>query len=375
LNPHTFAAMKQPTPRCRWSVLVVAVAALSAAGCGWAEWPGSPGGSRGWDSQTPVARGRPLDTVPYADRPGRVIVMSGDSVERLSQRYGTPARSIIELNNLQPPYRLYVGQSMALPRDREHVVAGGETLSELAERYGLDMPVLASANGLTRPYAVFKGQRLRIPEAQVPAAVPPGTEIAARSALADTTTVAPLPAPPPPSVQSQPPPSPPWVSDGAVASPPRRPDAPVTTAAVMPKAPAAVGAPPPKSGGGFLWPTSGKVISRFGSKGSGLRNDGINIAAERGSPVRAAEAGVVAYAGNELKAFGKLVLIKHDGGWVTTYAHNDAIKVSRGDIVQKGQVIAEVGNSGSVSTPQLHFEMRKGKKAVDPLQYLPPGRA
>jgi|APTNR8051073442_1049403.scaffolds.fasta_scaffold24821_2 murein DD-endopeptidase MepM/ murein hydrolase activator NlpD len=366
--------MKQSATRCRWSVVVVAAVALNAAGCGWAEWPGSPTGSRGSPAAAP--QGRAPETVSYADRPARVTVMSGDSVERLSQRYGAPARSIIELNNLRPPYRLYVGQSLALPRDREHVVRKGETLSELAERYHLDMSVLASANGLTRPYTLFRGQRLRVPEAVVPAAVPSGTELASRSALQGA-TVAPLAAPPSPSAQSLPPSSTSWTpseSDETVEPPVRRPGAASTTAVVMPKAPAAVGAPPPKSGGGFLWPTTGKVISRFGSKGSGLRNDGINIAAARGAPVRAAESGVVAYAGNELKAFGELVLIKHDGGWVTTYAHNDSIKVSRGDIVQKGQIIAEVGNSGSVSTPQLHFEMRKGKKAVDPLQYLPPGR-
>lgn len=132
-------------------------------------------------------------------------------------------------------------------------------------------------------------------------------------------------------------------------------------------------ASPPPDGAqeeGFLWPVSGDVISAFGPKGNGLFNDGINIAAARGAPVRAAESGVVAYAGNELRGFGNMILIKHADGWVTAYAHADELMVAKGERVSKGQVIARVGSTGSVETPQLHFEMRKGKKAVDPMQYL-----
>ena len=114
----------------------------------------------------------------------------------------------------------------------------------------------------------------------------------------------------------------------------------------------------------------GRVISSFGAKSKGLRNDGINIAAPRGTPVRAAENGVVVYAGNELRGFGNLVLIKHSGGWVSAYAHNEDLAVRRGDKVRKGQRIARVGSSGGVTTPQLHFELRKGKRARDPRKYL-----
>ena len=114
----------------------------------------------------------------------------------------------------------------------------------------------------------------------------------------------------------------------------------------------------------------GPVISAFGAKGKGLHNDGINIRADRGSPVRAAEHGVVAYAGNELRGFGNLLLVRHAGGWITAYAHNDTLLVARGDRVRRGQVIARVGSSGSVTEPQLHFELRKGKRAVDPRKYL-----
>lgn len=348
------------TLRCQWPVSMAMAFALAVAGCGWAEWPAESFPRR--TSGTTVT-GTAATPVPLAERPARITVQRGDSVERLSRRYGAPARSIIELNSLTPPYRLYVGQTLALPRDREHAVRSGETLSGVAADYKIDLLVLAAANGLTRPYVLRSGQRLRIPEAS--AAIPSSADLAAEPVptrrRADTATVTTEPIANPSIVTSP-------------ASPERKTRVAADPPSQKPPSPVAIGAPPPKSGGGFVWPVTGEVISRFGSEGNGLRNDGINIAAAPGAPVRAAETGVVAYAGNELKAFGNLVLIKHAGGWVTTYAHNSKVNVARGDVVKKGQIIAEVGSSGRVTTPQLHFEMRKGREAVDPLRHLPPGR-
>ena len=113
------------------------------------------------------------------------------------------------------------------------------------------------------------------------------------------------------------------------------------------------------------------MLSHFGSKGRGLRNDGVNIAAPRGTPVRAVENGIVVYSGNALLGFGNMVLLRHDNGLMTAYAHNEMVSVSRGDTVRRGQMIATVGSSGNVSAPQLHFEIRKGKRAIDPLKFLP----
>jgi murein DD-endopeptidase MepM/ murein hydrolase activator NlpD len=115
---------------------------------------------------------------------------------------------------------------------------------------------------------------------------------------------------------------------------------------------------------------NGRIISSFGAKKGGLHNDGINIAAARGAPVRAAENGIVAYAGNELRGFGNLLLIKHADGWTSAYAHNDRLLVRRGDQVRRGQIIARVGSTGSVTSPQLHFELREGSEAIDPLRLL-----
>ena len=123
----------------------------------------------------------------------------------------------------------------------------------------------------------------------------------------------------------------------------------------------------------FRWPVRGRVIAGFGSKANGQQNDGINLAVPEGSAVRAAEDGVVVYAGNELKGYGNVILIRHSNGFVTAYAHASEIMVKRNDKVQRGQIIAKSGQTGTVASPQLHFEIRKGSSAVDPMQFLPTG--
>jgi murein DD-endopeptidase MepM/ murein hydrolase activator NlpD len=117
----------------------------------------------------------------------------------------------------------------------------------------------------------------------------------------------------------------------------------------------------------FRWPARGRVIAGYSGKGG---NEGINIAVPEGTPVKAAEGGTVAYAGNELKGYGNLVLIRHPNGYVSAYAHNGDLKVKRGDTVKRGQVVAQSGQTGNVSSPQLHFELRKGSSPVDPTPYL-----
>jgi murein DD-endopeptidase MepM/ murein hydrolase activator NlpD len=121
----------------------------------------------------------------------------------------------------------------------------------------------------------------------------------------------------------------------------------------------------------FRWPVRGRVISGFGPLTNGQSNDGVNLSVPEGTSVRAAEDGVVAYAGNELKGYGNLVLIRHANGFVTAYAHASELLVKRGDTVRRGQVIAHSGATGSVTSPQLHFEIRKGSTPVDPMTYLP----
>jgi murein DD-endopeptidase MepM/ murein hydrolase activator NlpD len=138
--------------------------------------------------------------------------------------------------------------------------------------------------------------------------------------------------------------------------------------------PAAAPAPqaeePAEQAANFRWPAQGRVISGFGAKGASGTNDGINIAMPEGTPVRAAEGGMVIHADDALKGYGKLVLVRHPNGYVSVYAHNGEIKVKRGESVKRGQVIAASGSSGNVTSPQLHFQIRKGSQAVDPMKML-----
>lgn len=120
----------------------------------------------------------------------------------------------------------------------------------------------------------------------------------------------------------------------------------------------------------FAWPLQGRIISEFGSRTSGERNDGINIAVPTGTPIRASASGTVSYAGDELKSYGNLVLIRHTGGYVTAYAHARKIVVSRGEVVSSGQIIGFAGSSGDVTEPQLHFEIRHGTAPINPRPLL-----
>jgi murein DD-endopeptidase MepM/ murein hydrolase activator NlpD len=149
----------------------------------------------------------------------------------------------------------------------------------------------------------------------------------------------------------------PPAANGAPPEPPAAPPAP---------------APPTPSSTTFQWPVRGHVLEGYGSGRDGTHNDGINIAAPRGAAVEAADAGVVAYTGNELRGYGNLILVKHPNGWISAYAHCDLILVKRGDKVARGQVIGRVGSTGNVGEPQLHFELRRGNRAVDPREFLAP---
>jgi murein DD-endopeptidase MepM/ murein hydrolase activator NlpD len=173
---------------------------------------------------------------------------------------------------------------------------------------------------------------------------------------------------------------PPPRSDTTLAAPPPQP-VPKPTEATPPHAsdqqaalplPAAPPANPPHTGPGFQWPVRGTILVGYGPGASGTQNDGINIGAAAGAVIVAANDGVVAYAGNELRGFGNLILIKHADGWTTAYAHCETLLVKRGDRVRRGQAIAKVGQTGAVAEPQLHFEIRRSTQPLDPVGYLPP---
>ena len=212
----------------------------------------------------------------------------------------------------------------------------GETVYSISRRYGLTPNQLAAANNMASIELIQVGQQLVIPGAGQP------VNVAAQPAVT-------------PVVQQQVAPPSPQPQQVAVAAPTNNNIAPASI-----------------TGTQFIWPIDGarNIVSNFGVKPGGERNDGINLAAQVGTQVRASEGGIVIYAGNGIAGYGNLILIEHADNWVTAYAHTSQMLVGRDDVVQRGQVIALAGNTGSVSSPQLHFELRRGTTPVNPLDYL-----
>ncbi len=260
----------------------------------------------------------------FGDTSSSVIVAKGDTLYSIARRHDIPLKDLIEANSLKAPYALNVGQKLNLPVARYHIVKKGDTLYSISREYNVDITSLSRINNLKAPYSLNVGQKLQL-SGSLSSKVS-NTKQKHINKNNNKTNV---------SKKSN-----------------------------TYKAPANRTAK-------FMWPVNGKVVSGFGSIGKGRKNDGINIKAPLGSDVKAADKGIIAYAGNELKGFGNLILIKHPDGWITAYAHNQKLLVRKGQQVVKGEKIATVGQSGGVDSPQLHFEVRAGKKAVNPRKYLP----
>jgi murein DD-endopeptidase MepM/ murein hydrolase activator NlpD len=257
-----------------------------------------------------------------------------------------------------------------------HVVESGESLYTIARRYDVTAQAIVTANGSLSPDKIHVGQKLVIPGRpdllanRAPAARPPvanDASVMPASAPQRPHGTAQGPAPlqaPPAKQQSMPAPV-----TAALPQTPSIKQAAQTlqTAAVEPKKPAAVLQEPAMSGADkFRWPVSGKVITDF----AGTKGTGINIDAPEGSAVRAAENGTVIYVGSGVEGYGNLILIRHANGYVSAYAHLKSMSVAKGDVVNRGDSIGAAGMTGSVSRPQLHFELRKGATPVDPMPLL-----
>jgi murein DD-endopeptidase MepM/ murein hydrolase activator NlpD len=230
-----------------------------------------------------------------------------------------------------------------------HIVAHGETLIGVARRYGVSLPALARANNIEPNARVGVGDRLIVPGVRPIAMTQPASAARPAPKIAQPNTV------PADRLASAAP-----AQSARVATPEAQ-----TTPEPVTKTAEAAGSIP-----SFRWPVKGRIIAGFGPGSNGVQNDGINLAVPEGTPIKAAEDGVVAYSGNELKGYGNLVLVRHSNGYVTAYAHASELLVKRGDNIRRGQVIAKSGQSGEVGSPQLHFEIRKGSTPVDPLQFL-----
>ena len=298
-----------------------------------------------------------------------VKVGKGDNLFILAQRYGVTVEAIQRANNLDGT-RLSIGQQLIIPgagytppvaspplvvaaqsgTERTYKVAKGDTPHLIAEKFNVDEKALMTRNNV-RADRLQIGQRLIIPSGRAPAPV--------QAAKPNVRVVHTTPVPAPGSAAAAGKESPEVIGEG------RLPQDGSGRLASNDRLPS----PEPMSGNSFRWPVQGRIISPFGTRPDGDHNDGINFAVPQGTSVKAAENGVVAYAGSELKAYGNLVLVRHANNWVSAYAHNGAVLVKRGDKVRRGQIIAKAGMTGSVSKPQVHFELRKGSRPVDPAKY------
>lgn len=337
------------------------------------------------DSRTVTTRqvtGRVVDI----SVPGQAYkVKKGDNLDRIARRLDSDIEELAKLNKLKKPYRLQPGQTIRGPGSsaKGYVVGRGDTLALIARRFDVTVDELRAANGLRRGAAVAPGRRLKLPAGYRDRGpiVTRSTAPAARPATPEPKPPSSFDTPPPVGQRLPPPrsaPRPPQVEEPQLPSRPQpyRPSGPVTGAPV---------ASPPVSDaqimemgrGRFAWPIRGELISSYGARGPGQRNDGINIRANAGDPVRAAAAGDVVYAGDQVPGFGNLVLIKHTDGWVTAYGHLGRVNVRMQQRVEQGQEIGQAGSSGGVSEPQLHFEVRyaptpqERARPVDPALVLP----
>jgi murein DD-endopeptidase MepM/ murein hydrolase activator NlpD len=361
---------------------------------------GVSGGGRGVSSYAPPAQPHlettatvPLRSVAAAQPAGgtKIIVGTSDTLDVLAKRYHVTPQAIMAANGYKGPRALSPGQQLIIPHpgataaapaplmapvaaapamapaakpvavmaapSSMHFVNRGDTLASIARKNHISSAELARANGLGPSAKLKLGTKLTVPGAKTAALAAPVAPVTAAPLAGTLQPVAAAPAPatkmaaiaPAQSARLA------QATTNVEEKPAETPAKAAETTSALPT---------------FRWPVRGKVVTTYGAKTNGKSNDGINLAVPEGTPVKAAEDGVVAYSGNELKGYGNLVLVRHSNGYVTAYAHASELLVKRGDTIKRGQVIAKSGQSGEVASPQLHFEIRKGSSPVDPLQFL-----
>src|SRR2546429_452094 len=369
-------------------------AAVAAPSAYPASSGGVSGGGRGISSYAPPSQ-PPIETTatvpprsvaaarPAAQNGTTIIVGTSDTLDILAKRYNVSSAAILQANGYKGPRVLSPGQQLIIPRQTAvaaaapalappaskpvaaaaapssvHIVNRGDTLMSIARRNHVPVAELARANNLDQSAKLSLGMKLTVPGSKSAAVAPAAQPVVA---AVPAQPVAPVAAPATKMAAAG---GQPQAARLASATPNVTEEKPIVEQASV-KPSEATGALPT-----FRWPVRGKVITTYGAKTNGKSNDGINLAVPEGTPVKAAEDGVVAYSGNELKGYGNLVLVRHSNGYVTAYAHASELMVKRGDTIKRGQIIAKSGQSGEVGSPQLHFEIRKGSSPVDPLQFL-----
>ena len=336
------------------------------------------------------------------------VVQPKDHVDAIARDLQTTRKILVQANHLKEPYALKPGQHLKVPVAKAYEVQSGDTMAEVAKRFGVSLGELSDLNDLSSHARLHPGDMLALPDGfhdHGPTRIA-ATEVAERpteprlvAPPVHRMSVPPTPTPTPTAGQSsaQAASGAPYVpSPEALAAAQRL----TTTRSYGPPSytqgrptviqpPPASSAPSPEPNpaaqlavanagrGRFIWPVRGEIISPFGVKGVGRRNDGIDIRAPEGMTVHAAAAGEVVYAGNQVPGFGNLVLVKHADGWVSAYAHLDSIAVAMRQSVVQGDTLGVVGSTGGVAEPQLHFEIRyaptpaEKARPVDPQLVLP----
>jgi murein DD-endopeptidase MepM/ murein hydrolase activator NlpD len=314
-----------------------------------------------------------------------VTVKPGDTLYSLAIRHGVTVDMIARANGLDRHNNVRPGMDLLIPGsdpakmatdqapkaqpvgcqgDGCHVVKKGETVAAIARGYGLTEKQILEANHIPNARLIKVGQTLAIPGREAPR-----QEIASNGVKPEAPIAEPQQrqAADAQAVQE---PAHPQVADATnpLKAPPT--DVKMTSARQEPTCEAALANPLPRMGKSFRKPVEGMVIGQFGPQQDGSVNEGLTISVPKGTPVKAAENGVVAYVGDELPGFGNLILIRHADEFVTAYAHTDEIMVKKCDVVKRGQVVAKAGSTGDASQPQLHFEIRKNAKPVDPAPLL-----
>ncbi|MBV9825617.1 MAG: M23 family metallopeptidase [Alphaproteobacteria bacterium] len=334
--------MDQPTIKWRRAARAAAVIALTSlvGACAWNTTAPAPVEQR--DGMPEAAPSPFIPPPPPRVESRRIVVRPSQSLRGIAHAYHVSERALIAANHLRPPYKIEIGQRLLIPGGGD----GGIRPGTLPPVTMTPLPPLGGAASGGRSGDVIPldepGPARPSGPASVPLDAPRG----------------PIPLTPPgPASEARP------LSGSSAAEEARR-----EASAAPPASPAPVG-------GRFPWPVRGHVLAGYGVVSGGAHNDGINIAAPRGAPIAAVDGGEVAYAGNELRGYGNLVLIKHANGFITAYAHCDELLVHKGEHVSRGQIIAKVGTTGGVNEPQLHFELRRGKQPVDPKEFLAPAPA
>ena len=339
---------------------------------------------------------RPSASQAMQERGRMIVVRRGDTLYGLSRRHGVGLTALMNVNNLRssaikPGQKLYlpagansVAQPQSAPARNEPIVAAtapahwtdsytiqpGDSLYALSRRYNVKIADLKRYNNIRNPRLLRPGVVLRVPgpggDNGTFAARAPANEIAQRKVrsrpIAGSPTI--LNSSRRPSTLSQ------ETQVAAVNNTITATDAGRHTGQSVTVRPDSTTRNSIAGSSKLRWPVRGRVVSAFGKRNDGTHNDGINVAVPLGTNIHAAEGGMVAYAGNELKGYGNLVLVRHDNGWVTAYAHAEKLLVKRGDRVRRGDVIAKAGKTGDVAQPQVHFEVRQGQKPVDPVPFM-----